>query len=40
MTKNTSSKAITLYLKLDGINTSISFNTLLSGVRKLCITQP
>ncbi len=30
------SKAITPYLKLDGSNTSTSFNMLLSGVKKLC----
>ncbi|MDC9715312.1 MAG: DUF4276 family protein [Gammaproteobacteria bacterium] len=30
------SKAITPHLKLDGSNTSASFNTLLSGVKKLC----
>ncbi len=34
------SKAISPYLKLDGSNKSKSFNFLLSGIKKLCTTQP
>jgi len=30
------SKAITPYLKLNNSNTSVSFNTLLLGIKKLC----
>ncbi|SMN01869.1 hypothetical protein SPONL_185 [uncultured Candidatus Thioglobus sp.] len=34
------SRAIAPHLNLDGSNTSASFNILLSGVKKLCVTQP
>ncbi|CAC9426422.1 hypothetical protein BPUTSESOX_187 [uncultured Gammaproteobacteria bacterium] len=34
------SRAIAPYLELNGDNTSISFNMLLSGIQKLCTIQP
>ena len=34
------SRNISEYLKLDGSNKSISFNFLISGIRKLCIIKP